>query len=147
MYASVRVCNSHIVFLHSPSGQYHASNQQWIILLSRYLTWSYFRCKLASSPGSSRSGYETITNCNLEPLFFQYQEPPVQPVTWGWWVEQQEWKVEWRCAPMECGALYVMTYGISEMQWLSVDNWVYPREVSRCAHATSYKLYCIHRSE
>ena len=43
---------------------------------------------------------------------------------------------------MECGAPYVTTHGISEMQKLSVDNWVYPREVSRCAHATSYKLYC-----
>ena len=35
---------------------------------------------------------------------------------------------------MEHGALYVMTYGMSEMQWLSVDNWVYPQQVGRCMH-------------
>ena len=44
-------------------------------------------------------------------------------------MEQAQVKAEWNCAPMEHGALYVMTYGMSQMQKLSVDNWVYPQQV------------------
>ena len=33
---------------------------------------------------------------------------------------------------MECGALYVMTSGVLDMQRLSVDSWVYPLQVGYC---------------
>ena len=32
---------------------------------------------------------------------------------------------------MECGAPYVITSGVLEMQRLSVDNWIYPLQVGR----------------
>ena len=32
-------------------------------------------------------------------------------------------KVVWRFAVMECGVLYVMTFGVQQMLRLCVDNW------------------------
>ena len=76
-----------------------------------------------------------MPSVDFEPFFHfsssQYQEHPVQLVIWGWLVEQHQWKVELNCAPMECGALYVITSGVLEMQRLSVDNWVYQLQVGR----------------
>ena len=40
---------------------------------------------------------------------------------------------------MECGAPYVMTSGVLDMQRSSVDNWVYPLQVGRY---TIVEVFC-----
>ena len=48
----------------------------------------------------------------------------VQIKTSGWLVEIITWRVVWRCATTEPGALSVMTRGILMMPWLPADNLV-----------------------
>ena len=63
------------------------------------------------------------------PIIFYLQLELVTTLIFGWSEEGTIWRVKWRCATRESGGQCVMTPGISEMQWLSVDSLVSPQNV------------------